>query len=90
MAGRRQKGPSTEELLERLEKRFNEFQEEHNRELADMRTGYEVSIEQCKNDCDEEMRKMRKEQEESRKDHLAAINSLKVRVRLGAWLYCTE
>ena len=51
MAGRRQKGPSTEEMLERLEKRFNEFLEEHNREMADMRTGYEVSMEQCKTHC---------------------------------------
>ena len=85
MAGRRQKGPSTEEMLERLEKRFNEFLEEHKRELADMRSGYEVSIEQCKAQCEEEMRKMREEQEESKKYHLAAINSVKV---WQAWLYC--
>ena len=85
MAGRRQKGPSTEEMLERLEKRFNEFLEEHKRELADMRSGYEVSIEQCKAQCEEEMRKMREEQEESKKYHLAAITSVKV---WQAWLYC--
>ena len=82
MAGRRQKGPSTEELLERLEKRFTEFLEEHNREMADMRAGYEVSMEQCKTHCEEQMRKMREEQEETKKDHLAAINTVKV------WLGC--
>ena len=78
MAGRRQKGPSTEELLEKLEKRFNEFQEEHNRELADMRNGYDVSIEQCKKDCEEEIRKIREEQNETRKEFLSSINSVKV------------
>lgn len=78
MAGRRQKGPSTEEMLERLEKRFNEFQEEHSRELADLRNGYDVSLEQCKKDCEEEIRKMREEHGEMRKDHLAAIDSVKV------------
>ena len=81
MAGRRQKGPSTEELLEKLEKRFNEFQEEHNRELTEMRNGYDVSIEQCKKECEEEIRRMREEQGETRKEYLAAINSVKV------WLY---
>ena len=81
MAGRRQKGPSTEEMLEKLEKRFNEFQEEHNRELADMRAGYDVSLEQCKKECEEEIRKMKEENGETRKDYLAAITSVKV------WLY---
>ena len=78
MAGRRQKGPSTEELLEKLEKRFNEFQEEHNRELTEMRNGYDVSIEQCKKECEEEIRRMREEHGETRKEYLAAINSVKV------------
>ena len=79
MAGRRQKGPSTEELLERLEKRFTDFQEEHTRELADLRNGHEVSLEQCKTDCEDEIRKIREELGENRKDHLAAVNSVKVK-----------
>ena len=78
MAGRRQKGPSTEELLERLEKRFTEFQEQHNAELADLRAGYDVSLEQCKTDFEEELRKMREEQSQTRKEYLTAITSVKV------------
>ena len=78
MAGRRQKGPSTEELLERLEKRFTEFQEQHNVELADLRTGYEASLEQYKTDFEEELRKIREEQGQTRKEYLTAITSVKV------------
>ena len=69
MAGRRQKGPSTEELLEKLEQRFEAFKEEHNKELEDMKHGYEVSIELIKKEFEEEIRKMRGENEEMRSDH---------------------
>ena len=74
MAGRRQKGPSTEELLEKLEQRFEAFREEHNKELQDMKHGYEVSIELIKKEFEEEIRKMRGENEEMRSDHQGRVH----------------
>ena len=78
MAGRRQqKGPSTEELLNKLEQRFNAFQEDHNKELSDMKTGYEVSIEQLKEEYDQKIQKIKEESKEIQSEYVKVVSNLK-------------
>ena len=69
MASRRQKGPSTEELLDKLEKRFTEFQEENRKELEAIKSDYEVTIAQLRSDYEEEIRKLKEENEKSKSEY---------------------
>ena len=77
MAGRRQKGPSTEELLERLEDRFNTFKEEHKKELEEMKNNYEVCMEQVKKDFDKEIKSLKSEAEVLRSEQRREVIAVK-------------
>ena len=77
MAGRRQKGPSTEELLERLEDRFNTFKEEHKKELEEIKNNYEVCMEQVKKDFDKEIKSLKSEAEVLRSEQRREVIAVK-------------
>ena len=74
---RRQKGPTTEELLEKLEKRFNEYQEEISKELETIKTDHEVTIQQLKSDHEQELTILKDDIQKFKSDHVDSISQLK-------------
>ena len=77
MASRRQKGPSAEEQIEKLEKKFNVFEEEHRKELELIKNDHEVSIAQLRYEYEEEIKKLQDEIKKSKDEYNLSLESLK-------------
>ena len=77
---RRPKGPTTEELLEKLEKRFTEFEEEHNKQIETLKNDHEVSLQQLRTDHEEEIKKLKEDIKTVESEQKEVIENLKVEI----------